>query len=177
MRVCTSIVVVTVLSVYSRGCLLVVDEGARQGVAVARAARDGDGVFAAFLHLVDAVGAGLDRRPRQQADEPARCDADPLRRRLGGIGKLTSCLRAKGLWSGHLSFSPSSTLEKRRRTGVARPYRRSLRAHATTASRPGVNVCQRKPGVRDSGAVTSRSPQGNRAASASVHGLITRAAG
>ena len=70
--------------------LFVVDAHDRERVAVGRAALDADPCLAAFLHLVHAVRAGLDRGPRQQAHEPARRDAHPLRRRLGGVCELTS---------------------------------------------------------------------------------------
>ena len=46
--------------------LFVVDERAREFVAVARAAFDANFRFAPLLHLVHAVGAGLDRCPRQE---------------------------------------------------------------------------------------------------------------
>ena len=75
--------------------LVVVDEGLGQvGVAVARRAaldvrRGGGGGAARLLDLVEAVDAGLDGRPRQERDQPARGDAAPLRARLGGVRKLS----------------------------------------------------------------------------------------
>ena len=50
-----------------------------------RAALDGELVVD---DTVDAVDAGLDRRPRQQLDEPARRRADPLRRGLRRVREV-----------------------------------------------------------------------------------------
>jgi len=79
--------------VLARG-LLVVDEGLGQvRITVARRAafdvggRRG-GRPARLLHPVEAVYAGLDRRPGQKRNQPARGDTAPLRARLGGVREL-----------------------------------------------------------------------------------------
>ena len=83
--------------ILARG-VFVVDEGLRQvRVGVARRAAFDVGARALLLlDLVEAKDAGLDRRPGEEVDQPARRDATSIGVRLGGVGELPRRAFAQG---------------------------------------------------------------------------------
>jgi hypothetical protein len=112
--------VVTALRKYSRGCLVVVDEGLRQFGLVALGA--GHAHVAGVLDLVEAVDTGFDGQPLQQVHQPARGDGGQLGNGLGGIGQLPCGVIAKGCrerrgdrtWMGSLFLWVETLMKKSR---------------------------------------------------------------